>query len=35
VNTTVWQAPDGTMQLRRVPIPPLPGHLQQVIDEMK
>jgi succinate dehydrogenase / fumarate reductase flavoprotein subunit len=35
VNTTVSQGPDGTMRLRRVPIPPLPDHLKQVIDEMK
>ena len=35
VNTVVWRGPDGTMQLRRMPIPPMPEYLQHVIEEMK
>jgi succinate dehydrogenase / fumarate reductase flavoprotein subunit len=35
VNTVVSKAADGSMQLRRMPIPPLPDHLKQVIEEMK
>jgi succinate dehydrogenase / fumarate reductase, flavoprotein subunit len=35
VNTAVSMGPDGKMQLRRVPIPPMPEHLTQVIEEMK
>ena len=26
---------DGTMQVRRIPIPPMPAELKQIIDEMK
>jgi len=33
-NTVVWKAADGSMQLRREPIPPLPAELKQVIEEM-
>ena len=35
VNTVISKAADGTMQLRRMPIPPMPDYLQQVIQEMK
>ncbi|MGH7956854.1 MAG: fumarate reductase/succinate dehydrogenase flavoprotein subunit [Opitutaceae bacterium] len=35
VNTVVWKGPDGAMQLRRAPIPPMPDDLKQVIEEMK
>src|SRR5688572_15845701 len=35
VNTAVSQGPGGAMNLRRVPIPPMPDHLKQVIEEMK
>jgi succinate dehydrogenase / fumarate reductase flavoprotein subunit len=34
-NSIVWKAADGTMQLRREPIPEMPEHLKQVIEEMK
>jgi len=34
-NTVLAKAADGSMQLRREPIPPLPAELQQVIEEMK
>jgi succinate dehydrogenase / fumarate reductase flavoprotein subunit len=33
-NIVLRQGPDGQMQIRRVPIPPLPPELQQVIKEM-
>jgi len=35
VNTIVWKAEDGTMQIRRDPIPEMPAELQQVIKEME
>ncbi|MCE0523291.1 MAG: fumarate reductase/succinate dehydrogenase flavoprotein subunit [Methylacidiphilales bacterium] len=35
VNTVVWKAADGSMQLRREPIPPMPEELKQVVEEMK
>jgi succinate dehydrogenase / fumarate reductase flavoprotein subunit len=35
VNTAVSKGATGAMQLRRVPIPPLPDYLRQVIEEMK
>jgi succinate dehydrogenase / fumarate reductase flavoprotein subunit len=35
VNTVVWKGADGSMQLRREPIPALPEELKQVIEEMK
>ena len=34
-NTVVTQAADGSMKLRREPIPEMPGELKQVIEEMK
>jgi succinate dehydrogenase / fumarate reductase flavoprotein subunit len=35
VNVMVKQAADGSMQLSRIPIPPIPDHLKQVIEEQK
>ncbi len=35
VNLVVWQGGDGTMQLRREPIPVMPEELKQIIDQMK
>jgi succinate dehydrogenase / fumarate reductase flavoprotein subunit len=35
VNTVVSKAADGSMQLRRMAIPPMPDYLKQVIEEMK
>jgi succinate dehydrogenase / fumarate reductase flavoprotein subunit len=35
VNVTVRKEGDGTMQVSRVPIPPMPAELKQVIEEMK
>jgi hypothetical protein len=32
---TVRKGGDGTMQVSRVPIPPMPAELKQVIEEMK
>jgi len=29
----VWQGPDGSMQLRMDPIPPMPAELKDVIKE--
>jgi succinate dehydrogenase / fumarate reductase flavoprotein subunit len=34
-NTVVSKGKDGTMQLRREPIPEMPAELKQVIEEMK
>jgi succinate dehydrogenase / fumarate reductase, flavoprotein subunit len=34
-NTVVARGPDGSMQLRRQPLPPMPAALKQVIEEMK
>jgi succinate dehydrogenase / fumarate reductase flavoprotein subunit len=34
-NNVVSKGPDGKMQLRRQPIPPMPDYLKQVIEEMK
>jgi succinate dehydrogenase / fumarate reductase flavoprotein subunit len=34
-NTVLSKAADGSMNLRREPIPPLPAELKQVIEEMK
>ena len=34
-NNVVFKAADGSMKLRREPIPALPEHLKQVIEEMK
>ena len=35
VNMMVKPGPDGHMQLTRIPIPPIPDHLKQVIEEQK
>ena len=35
VNMMVKPGPDGGMQLTRIPIPPIPDHLKQVIEEQK
>jgi succinate dehydrogenase / fumarate reductase flavoprotein subunit len=35
LNVQVSRAPDGTMQVRRIPIPPMPAELKQIVDEMK
>ncbi len=35
VNMMVKPGPDGRMQLKRIPIPPIPDHLKQVIEEQK
>ena len=35
INIVVRQTPDGSMEVRRVPIPPMPAELKQVIDENK
>ena len=34
MNIVISKAPDGSMQLRREPIPPMPEELKQVIEEM-
>jgi succinate dehydrogenase / fumarate reductase flavoprotein subunit len=34
-NITVRPGPDGGMQVSRIPIPPMPEHLKQVIEENK
>ena len=33
VNIVTWKGADGGMQLKREPIPPMPEHLRQVIEE--
>jgi succinate dehydrogenase / fumarate reductase flavoprotein subunit len=35
VNIVLHKGPDGSMQTRREPIPEMPEHLRQVIEEMK
>ena len=35
VNTIVWRGDDGSMQIRRDPVPEMPDYLKQVIEEMK
>jgi succinate dehydrogenase / fumarate reductase flavoprotein subunit len=35
INMMVKQGADGRMQLSRIPIPPIPDHLKQVIEEQK
>jgi succinate dehydrogenase / fumarate reductase, flavoprotein subunit len=35
VSIVVYKAADGSMQVRREPIPEMPEHLKQVIEEMK
>ena len=34
MNIVISKAADGSMQLRREPIPPMPDELKQVIEEM-
>lgn len=34
-NAVISKQADGSMKLRREPIPPMPDHLKQVIEEMK
>jgi succinate dehydrogenase / fumarate reductase flavoprotein subunit len=34
-NSVILKGPDGSMQLRREPIPEMPAELKQVIEEMK
>src|SRR5439155_10500411 len=34
VNTMIAKAPDGSMQIRLEPLPEMPDHLKQVIEEM-
>jgi succinate dehydrogenase / fumarate reductase flavoprotein subunit len=34
-NHVVRKGPDGTMQLERAPIPPMPNELKAIIEEMK
>jgi succinate dehydrogenase / fumarate reductase, flavoprotein subunit len=34
-NSVISKAADGSMKLRREPIPLMPEHLKQVIEEMK
>ena len=35
VNTIVWKADDGAMQVRLEPLPEMPDYLMQIIEEMK
>jgi hypothetical protein len=35
VNIIICKDPDGAMRMRREPIPEMPEHLKQVIEEMK
>jgi succinate dehydrogenase / fumarate reductase flavoprotein subunit len=35
VSMVVYKATDGSMQVRREPIPEMPQHLKQVVEEMK
>jgi succinate dehydrogenase / fumarate reductase, flavoprotein subunit len=35
VSIVVYRAADGSMQVRREPIPEMPEHLKQVVEEMK
>jgi succinate dehydrogenase / fumarate reductase flavoprotein subunit len=35
VNTMIFKAPDGSMQIRLDPLPEMPDYLKQVIEEMK
>jgi succinate dehydrogenase / fumarate reductase, flavoprotein subunit len=34
-NTVTFKGPDGSMQLRREPLPPIPAELKAIIEEMK
>jgi succinate dehydrogenase / fumarate reductase, flavoprotein subunit len=33
VNTIISKAPDGSMQIRLEPLPEMPDHLRQVVEE--
>jgi succinate dehydrogenase / fumarate reductase flavoprotein subunit len=35
VNMMVKQGPGGAIELSRIPLPPMPDHLKQVIEEQK
>ena len=35
VNTILWKADDGAMQVRLEPLPEMPDYLMQIIEEMK
>jgi succinate dehydrogenase / fumarate reductase flavoprotein subunit len=35
ISIVIDKAADGSMRVRREPIPEMPGHLKQVIEEMK
>ena len=35
VNIVLRKTPDGTMEVRREPIAPMPADLEQIIEEMK
>jgi succinate dehydrogenase / fumarate reductase flavoprotein subunit len=35
LNVRVQQGSDGVMQVSRLPIPPMPDELQQIIEEQK
>jgi succinate dehydrogenase / fumarate reductase flavoprotein subunit len=34
-NLVVWRGGDGSMQVRREPLPEIPAELKQIIEEMK
>jgi succinate dehydrogenase / fumarate reductase flavoprotein subunit len=34
-NIVTRKAPDGSMEVRRVPIPPMPAELKQIIEDQK
>ncbi len=35
VSIVLQKAPDGTMQVRREPLPEMPAELKQIVEEMK
>ncbi len=35
INIVLRKTPDGAMQVRREPIPPMPAELKQIVEEMK
>jgi succinate dehydrogenase / fumarate reductase flavoprotein subunit len=35
VNTIIWRGEDGAMKIRLDPIPPMPGELKQIVEDMK
>jgi succinate dehydrogenase / fumarate reductase flavoprotein subunit len=35
INIVVRKGPDGTMQVRHVPLPEMPDYLKQIIEEMQ